>query len=82
MVLWWSKAISPRAVFHQHDRERGVEKAQDKALQVAKEIVVKFVETGRISPANFAQYFSQIYLEVLRAISENTPYPGDRPDAD
>ena len=59
-----------------------MDKIQDKALQVAKEIVVKFVETGRISPANFAQYFSQIYLEVLRTISENTPYPGERADVD
>jgi len=59
-----------------------VEKTQDKALQVAKEIVVKFVETGRISPANFASYFSQIYLEVLRTITENTPHPGGHADSD
>jgi len=59
-----------------------VDKIQDKALQVAKEIVVKFVETGRISPSNFASYFSQIYLEVLRTITEHTPYPGEPGDSD
>ena len=43
------------------------------ALQVAKEIVVKFVETGRISPANFAEHFGPIYEEVLRVISRDAP---------
>ena len=63
--------------------ETRVDKIQDKALQAAKEIVVKFVETGRISPANFQDYFSRIYLEVLRTITENTPYPGQsHPDRD
>ena len=59
-----------------------MDKIQDKALQVAKEIVVKFVETGRISPSNFTDHFSRIYLEVLRTITEHTPYPSDRTDAD
>lgn len=53
-----------------------MDKIQAQALQVAKEIVVKFVETGRISPSNFSDHFSKIYLEVLRTISEHTPYPG------
>lgn len=59
-----------------------MDKIQDKALQVAKEIVVKFVETGRISPSNFTEHFSRIYLEVLRTITEHTPYPGPPRDAD
>lgn len=53
-----------------------MDKIQAQALQVAKEIVVKFVETGRISPSNFTDHFSRIYLEVLRTISDHTPYPG------
>jgi len=59
-----------------------VDKIQDKALQVAKEIVVKFVETGRISPSNFTSHFSRIYLEVLRTITEHTPHPGKPGDED
>jgi hypothetical protein len=59
-----------------------VDKIQDKALQVAKEIVVKFVETGRISPSNFTVHFSRIYLEVLRTITEHTPHPGQPRDED
>ncbi|MFP5240130.1 MAG: hypothetical protein ACLGQW_09895 [Acidobacteriota bacterium] len=59
-----------------------MDKIQDKALQVAKEIVVKFVETGRISPSNFTAHFSRIYLEVLRTITEHTPYQGETKDMD
>lgn len=46
-----------------------MDKLKQQALQVAKEIVVKFVETGRISPGNFSEHFSPIYHEVLRTIS-------------
>lgn len=45
-------------------------KTRQMALQVAKEIVVKFIEIGRISPNNFDQFFSSIYYEVLSTISE------------
>jgi hypothetical protein len=50
-------------------------KTQQMALQVAKEIVVKFIEIGRISPNNFDQFFSSIYFEVLRTISEEDQPP-------
>jgi hypothetical protein len=50
-----------------------VDKLSALALQVAKEIVVKFVETGRISPGNFAEHFGPIYDEVLRVISREEP---------
>ncbi len=45
-----------------------VDKLSSLALQVTKEIVVKFVETGRISPGNFTEHFGPIYEEVLRVI--------------
>jgi len=44
-------------------------------LQVAKEIVVKFVETGRISPANFSEHFGHIYGTVLHVIRQEPPEP-------
>ena len=50
-----------------------MDKLRSQALQVAKEIVVKFVETGRISPGNFAEHFGPIYEEVLRVISRGAP---------
>ncbi|EHJ47800.1 hypothetical protein DFW101_1793 [Solidesulfovibrio carbinoliphilus subsp. oakridgensis] len=46
-----------------------MDKRENLALQVTKEIVVKFVETGRISPGNFTEHFGPIYAEVLRVIS-------------
>ena len=48
-----------------------MDKRENLALQVTKEIVVKFVETGRISPGNFTEHFGPIYEEVLRVISRN-----------
>lgn len=44
------------------------------ALKAAKEIAVKFIETGRISPASFAEVFPSIYNVVLASIS-NEPQP-------
>jgi len=46
-----------------------VEKDAKEALQVTKEIVVKFIETGRISPANFAEVFPGVYQVVLQTIT-------------
>ena len=57
-----------------------MEKRENLALQVTKEIVVKFVETGRISPGNFTEHFGPIYEEVLRVISR-TPHAPDESDA-
>jgi hypothetical protein len=45
-----------------------MESLQKQALQVAKEIVVKFIEVGRISPANFAEHFDEIYTEILKTV--------------
>ena len=50
-----------------------MDKIQKMALQTTKEIVVKFIEIGRISPGNFDQFFSSIYHEVLRTIMEQQP---------
>ena len=33
-------------------------------LKVAKEVVVKFIEVGRLSPANFDETFQSIYKTV------------------
>ena len=37
-----------------------MEKLHKEALQVTKEIVVKFIESGRISPANFHEIFPSV----------------------
>ena len=47
-----------------------MDQIQKQALQVAKEIVVKFIETGRISPSNFSEYFEPIYDDVYRTVTK------------
>ena len=41
-----------------------MEKADEQILRAAKEIVVKFIETGRISPTTFPENFRTIYLAI------------------
>jgi hypothetical protein len=48
---------------------------EKQALQVAKEIVVKFIEVGRISPANFAEHFGEIYAEIHKTVSTGPETP-------
>ena len=38
--------------------------SDDTILKVAKEVVVKFIEVGRLSPANFGETFENIYKSV------------------
>lgn len=39
-------------------------------LKIAKEITVKFIEVGRISPAGFAPAFSAIYQAIAATVRE------------
>ena len=50
---------------------------EKQTLQVAKEIVVKFIEVGRISPANFGEHFADIYGEIRRTVMAEAPATGD-----
>ncbi len=52
-----------------------MDQIQKQALQVAKEIVVKFIETGRISPSNFSEYFEPIYDDVYRTVTKSGHAP-------
>jgi hypothetical protein len=42
------------------------------ALKVAKEIVIKFIEVGRLSPNTFDEVFRQVHSTVLDTITENS----------
>lgn len=48
-----------------------MEKDAKEALQVTKEIIVKFIEAGRISPGNFAEMFPGVYRVVLHTITRS-----------
>jgi hypothetical protein len=40
----------------------------EKILKIAKEVVVKFIELGRVSPSNFEQHFNDIFWAVKRTV--------------
>lgn len=42
-------------------------------LKLAKEIAVKFIEVGRISPASFASSFAAIYQAIEKVVREGKP---------
>lgn len=48
-----------------------MDKMDKNVLQVAKEVVIKFIEVGRISPTNFAENFDTIYHAVQATVGEN-----------
>lgn len=53
-----------------------VEKYEKQALQVAKEVVIKFIEVGRISPNNFGANFSTIYADIVQTIAPDAAQDG------
>ncbi len=52
----------------------------EQILRAAKEIVVKFIETGRVSPTGFHETFKSIYQSVEEAVrgTDPAPEPGDK----
>lgn len=40
----------------------------EQVLRAAKEIVVKFIENGRVSPAGFSETFKDIYHTVEKTV--------------
>ncbi len=50
-------------------------------LKAAKEIVVKFIECGRLSPSGFAETFQSIYTTVDETVKSRQKPPEKEPDA-
>ena len=54
----------------------------EQILRATKEIVVKFIEGGRISPASFTDAFKNIYDTVHDTVKGRAnPLPSDDPEA-
>lgn len=51
--------------------DKVMDKIHKDILKITKEIVVKFVEVGRITPANFAESFPAIYTVVRETLTDN-----------
>jgi len=47
----------------------------EQILRATKEIVVKFIENGRISPAGFPETFKNIYHTVDDTVKGSRKYP-------
>lgn len=45
----------------------------EQILRTTKEIVVKFIETGRISPTGFPEAFTAIYQTVDKTVKQSVP---------
>ena len=41
---------------------------EEQILKASKEIAVKFIETGRISPTNFTEHFEVIYNTIKKTV--------------
>ena len=53
----------------------GKESTQEQVLRASKEIAVKFIEVGRLSPSNFAEVFKTIY-DAIEATVKGAPLTG------
>ncbi len=42
-------------------------------MKVTKEIVVKFIEVGRVSPTSFGESFKNIYMAVKDTVEAGSP---------
>lgn len=49
----------------------------EQILRAAKEVVVKFIETGRVSPTGFEEMFQTVYRTIERTVNAPRDSPGD-----
>lgn len=59
-----------------------MDKERREALQVAKELTCKFIETRTVSPGNFAEVFPLIYRVVSSTINSGSEDCAESPDTD
>lgn len=60
--------------------ENRMDKESKEALQVAKELTCKFIETRTVSPGNFAEVFPVVYRVVAETIRAGIPQETERAD--
>ena len=44
----------------------------EQILRAAKEIVVKFIEAGRVSPTGFKETFNNVYRTIEETVNDST----------
>ncbi len=53
----------------------------EQILRTAKEIVVKFIETGRVSPTGFPEAFQSIYRTIAETVKAPPRQPAEKSDS-
>jgi hypothetical protein len=53
--------------------ERGMRPEDELAMKVAKEIVIKFIEVGKVSVSSFDEVFRQVYASVRDSLADSSP---------
>lgn len=51
--------------------ETGMKTLDEQVLKIAKEIVAKFIEVGRVSPTSFDETFKGVYRTIKEAVLDN-----------
>lgn len=54
---------------------------EEHILRASKEIVVKFIEVGRLSPTNFAETFKSVYQAIENTVTTEAPVEPPADDA-
>jgi hypothetical protein len=60
-------------------KESHMASIDEQILKAAKEIAVKFIETGRVSPAGFSETFKTIYRSVEETVKGAAPPEEEKP---
>lgn len=47
--------------------------SDDAIFKVAKEVIVKFIEVGRLSPDSFAERFAEVYSTIKETVRPEDP---------
>lgn len=47
---------------------KGMKTLDEQVLKIAKEIVAKFIEVGRVSPTSFDETFKGVYRSIKEAV--------------
>jgi len=50
---------------------------EEQILRAAKEVAVKFIEMGRISPQGFSDFFPDIYNTVKKTVTQDSKEKSD-----
>lgn len=63
---------------HSKDSTEALSPREELAFKVTKEIVVKFIEVGRLSPASFPETFKMVIDTVRQSLEEEWPVTSDQ----